>query len=146
MYYNNSDYLFLSNFVILVYCGAPTNGILHCDGVTKQMAVLLDQCTFTCIQGYSVQGPQSGTCLSSSSWSRGQPSCVPLNCPNKIFISNDTIVEPLNCRLTYLSQCRVYCTEGHSGDDVIYLCNVTSDPTVLDWVPIGGANPMCERS
>ena len=131
--------------IILAFCRAPTNGLLYCDGMTTRRANVLDYCTFMCNQGYSLRGHQSGTCFSSNTWSRGLPSCMLLNCPNRIFISNDTIVEPLNCRLTYSSQCRVYCTEGHSGDDVIYLCNATSDPAVADWVPIGGVHSVCER-
>ena len=33
-------------------------------------------------------------------------------------------------------QCTVSCIEGFTGDDVTYLCNVTSDPIMVDWVPI----------
>ena len=47
--------------------------------------------------------------------------------------------------MTYQSQCTVSCDEGFTGDDVTYLCNVTSDPTMVDWVPIGGVGVMCER-
>ena len=47
--------------------------------------------------------------------------------------------------MTYQSQCTVSCDEGFTGDDITYLCNVTSDPTMVDWVPIGGVDVMCER-
>ncbi|XP_065894420.1 P-selectin-like isoform X2 [Dysidea avara] len=126
-------------------CPAPENGVLHCNGVTTLSAFAEDRCTFSCNQGYELQGPQFGTCFTLDTWSRGLPTCAPLNCPDRIAISNDTFVQLRRCDLTYLSQCRLYCREGLIGDDVIYLCNVTSDPGVFDWVPIGGVHAFCER-
>ena len=49
------------------------------------------------------------------------------------------------CELQYQSQCTVSCDEGFTGDNVTYLCNITNDPTMVDWVPIGGVHVMCER-
>ena len=55
------------------------------------------------------------------------------------------MIVPSLCDMTYQSQCTVSCDEGFTGDNVTYLCNVTSDPTMVDWVPIGGEDVMCER-
>ena len=55
------------------------------------------------------------------------------------------MIVPSSCDMTYQSQCTVSCDDGFTGDDVTYLCNVTSDPTMVDWVPIGGLDVMCER-
>ena len=60
-------------------------------------------------------------------------------------MGTDGIITSPSCDMTYQSQCTVSCDEGFTGDDVTYLCNVTSDPTMVDWVPIGGAGVMCER-
>ena len=57
----------------------------------------------------------------------------------------DFVSSSSSCDMTYQSQCTVSCDEGFIGDDVTYLCNVTSDPTMVDWVPIGGVDVMCER-
>ena len=87
----------------------------------------------------------SGTCENTGSWSGGLPSCVLLNCPDRTEILADGVIVISSCGLQYQSQCTVSCNEGFTGDDVTYLCNVTSDPTMVDWVPIGGVDVMCER-
>ena len=105
-----------------------------------------DTCTFSCNAGYELQGSNNGTCLANQSWSGGDPICVPLNCTNRV-LENGVIVTLSSYRLQYQSQCTVSCDEGFTGDDVTYLCNVTSDPTMVDWVPIaiGGVDVMCIR-
>ena len=47
-----------------------------------------------------------------------------------------------SCSLVYQSQCTLSRDEGFTGEDVTYLCNVTSDPTMVDWVPIGVVDVM----
>ena len=69
---------------------------------------------------------------------------IPLNCSIDSS-SNRTVLKLPSCSLQYQSQCTVSCDEGFAGDDVTYVCNVTSDPTIVDWVPIGGVDVMCER-
>ena len=110
------------------------------------MGVEGDNCTFSCDPGYMLQeSVTSGTCENTGSWSGGLPSCVPLNCTNRIRTLRNDTMQPSTCRSQYQSQCTVSCNEGFTGDDVTYLCNVTSDPTMVDWVPIGGVDVMCER-
>ena len=60
------------------------------------------------------------------------------------MVSGGVVLSP-SCGLQYQSQSTVSCDEGFTGDDVTYLCNVTSDLTMVDWVPIGGVDVMCER-
>jgi len=124
-------------------CPDLTSGTLHCQsgGFT---GLLEDACTFSCNAGYELQGPNNGTCLANQSWSGGDPICEPRKCPNITVVADDIIILP-SCGLLYQSQCTVSCDEGFTGDDVTYLCNVTSDPTMVDWVPIGGVDVMCER-
>lgn len=142
------NYNYISNLAI---CRAPTNGLLLCDGITKSYARLGESCAFTCNQGYSSQGPQVGTCsciLSYFYWSGGLPTCARPNCSEIISLSNDTYtyLQQHGCnRLTYLSQCTIFCSEGHTGDNVTYLSNVTSNSGVVDWVPISGVHSACER-
>ena len=126
----------------LVQCPAPTNGNFYCcdeDGVS-----IRHTCTFSCNAGYELQGSNNVTCLANQSWSGGDPICVALNCNNRV-LAGGVIVIPSSCGLQYQSQCTVSCDEDFTGDDVTYLCNVTSDPTMVDWVPIGGVDVMCER-
>ena len=99
-----------------------------------------------CNTGYELQGPSSGTCLATQSWSERLPSCMPLNCTDMSGMLGDGILllSP-SCSLQFQSRCTVTCDEGFTGDDVTYLCNATSDPTMVDWVPIGGVDVMCPR-
>ena len=119
------------------------NGTLQCpNGATT--GVFEDTCTFSCNAGYELQGPNNGTCLANGSWSGGNPICEPLSCSDVTMITDGVMTSSL-CNMTYQSQCTVSCDEGFTGDDVTYLCNVTSDPTIVDWVPISRVDVMCER-
>ena len=106
-----------------------------------------DICTFSCNPGHSFRGITRGTCKSTGSSSGELPSCVPMNCTSSpdILVDDVRFIQSPSCSLAYQSQCTVSCDEGFTGDDVTYLCNVTSDPTMVDWVPIGGVDVMCER-
>ena len=131
----------------MIVCSAPHNGQVDCGRGLVNMGVEGDNCTFSCGLGYMLQGSvTSGTCENTGNWSGGLPSCVPLNC------SHDNLSVPANatvpsCDLAYQSQCTVSCNEGFIVDNVTYLCNVTSDPTMVDWAPINGIaiNHTCER-
>jgi len=109
--------------------------------------VFRDTCTFSSNEGYELQGPNRGTCLADQSLNRGLPSCVPKNCPDRILLLNNLVVSPIfpSCNLMYQSRCVLTCTRGFTGDSVTYLCNVTSNRTMVDWVSIGGVGVMCER-
>ena len=119
------------------------NGTLQCPNETTT-GVFEDTCTFSCNAGYELQGSNNGTCLANQSWSGGDPICEPLACFDVTMVA-DSIMTSSSCNLTYQSQCIVSCDEGFIGDDVTYLCNVTSDLTMVNWVPIGGIDVICER-
>jgi len=127
--------------LLLAQCPIPTNGSFQCPSGSAT-SLIGDTCTFSCNAGYELQGPNNGTCLADQSWSGGLPYCMPLNCSNLIYTS---VITPSSCELQYQSQCTVSCDEGFTGDDVTYLCNVTSDSTMVDWVPLGGVDVICER-
>ena len=133
-----------SDFFIVCY--APLNVQVDCGSGLVNMGVEGDNCTFSCDPGYMLQGSvTSGPCENTGSWSGGLPSCVPLNCTSRIRALRNDVIQPSTCVLQYKSQCTVSCDEGFTGDDITYLCNVTSDPTMVDWVSIGGVDVMCER-
>ena len=102
-----------------------------------------DSCSFTCDPGYGLIGSNTRTCQSDGSWSGIVTSCPPLNCSSQI-INNPTISQP-SCGQSYQSRCTLSCSEGYTRDDITYLCDVTSDPTIVEWVPIGGVDVMCEK-
>ena len=119
------------------------NVILQCPNKVTN-GFFEDTCVFSCNAGYELQGSNNGTCLANQSWSGGDPICVTLNCSDVTMVA-DNILTSSSCNMTYQSQCTVSCDEGFTGDDVTYVCNVTSNPTMVDWVPIGGVGVMCER-
>ena len=134
--------------VFMIECPALLDGHVDCGSGPVNIGLEGDDCTFSCDPGYMLQGSvTSGTCENSGNWSEGLPSCVPLNCSedNLSIPANATVLQSPSCGLAYQSQCTVSCDEGFTGDDVTYLCNVTSDPTMIGWVPIGGVDVMCER-
>ena len=135
---------------LLVLCHAPLNVQADCGSGLVNKGVEGDNCTFSCDPGYMLQGSvTSGTCENAGSWSGGLPSCVPLNCSqdNLSVPANATVLQLPSCGLAYQSQCTVSCDEGFTGDNVTYLCNVTSDPTMVDWTVIASKkmNHMCRR-
>ena len=82
----------------------------------------------------------SGSESGSESESGELPSCVPLNCSKNI--SDYATILP-SCDMKY--QCTVSCDKGFTEDNVTYLCNVTSDPTMVDWVLVSEVDVLCER-
>ena len=119
------------------------NGTLQCPNGTTT-GVFEDTCTFSCNAGYELQGPDNGICLANGSWSGGNTICKPLSCSDVTMITDGTMISS-SCNMTYQSQCTVSCDAGFTGDNVTYLCNVTSNLTTVDWVPISGVDVMCER-
>ena len=112
------------------------------------MGVEGENCTFSCKPVYMLQGSvTSGTCENNGNWSGGQPSCVLLNCPDthsEMLLLFGVIGSP-SCSREYQSQCTASCAEGFIGDNVTYLCNATSNLTMVHWVPMGGEHVICER-
>ena len=126
----------------VVLCGTQANVNFNClNGTTA--AVFEDICTFTCNAGYQLQGPINGTCLASGSWSEGNPICVALRCTSPPL--NNSQLQS-SCDTQYQSTCTATCNEGYTRNDVInitYLCNVTMNPNVVDWMMLDGA--ACQR-
>ena len=132
----------------MIVCSAPLNGQVDCGSGVMSIGLENNNCTFSCDHGYVVQGSvTSGTCGDTGVWSEGLPSCVPLNCSEDHLPipANATVLQLPSCGLAYQSQCTVSCDEGFTGDDVTYLCNVTSDPTLVDWIPLGRRDVICVR-
>ena len=124
-------------------CGTQANVNFNClNGSTD--GVYEDNCTFSCNAGYELQGSNNGTCLASGNWSEGDPICVALDCSTSPPLNNSQLQS--SCDIQYQSTCTATCNEGYTRDDVInvtYLCNVTMDPNVVDWMVLDGA--ACQK-
>ena len=114
-------------------CSVPSNGEADCDSELYIKHKSYDPC-------YMLEGSGSSENYNSGNGSGGLQYFTLLNCSKNIS-ANATILSPYN--ITY--QCTVSCDESFTGDDVTYLCNVTNDPTMVDWVSISGRNLICER-
>ena len=126
--------------VVIFHVYAATIYSVPSNGVDCNRYIILKSCD----PGYMLQGSGSGeVCQNSGSGSAEVPSRAPLNHSNSLPDSA-TILSPVSCsNLTY--QCNTSCNESFTGADVTYLCNAISDPTMVDWVPIGEIDVMCER-
>ena len=141
------------DFYCLYYflaCFAPHNGQIDCGNGLARMALEENNCTFTCDPGYMLQvNITNGTCQNTGNWSGGLPHCVPLNCSTEYLpVSYGAIVlQSSTCSPIYQSQCTVSCDYGYTGSNVTYLCNVTSDPAMVNWMIIGRTevNHICTR-
>ena len=63
--------------------------------------------------------------------------------------TNATVINSSSCGIKNHSICTVSCNEGFTGDNVTYLCNITSDdPIMFNWTVIDGtmSNQTCKRS
>ena len=124
-------------------CPAPINGNIQCSNGTTTI-LIGESCTFSCNAGYELQGSNNGTCLANQSCSGGDPICVALNCSTSPPLNNSQLQS--SCDTQYQSTCTATCNEGYTRDDVInitYLCNITMDPTTVDWMVVDGAT--CQR-
>ena len=132
----------------MVDCVAPPTGHGYCGNASISIELEEDNCAFICSPGCILSGNiTSEACENTGSGNEALPYCVPLNCTdlNVVLGASSAIVVPSLCGLQYQSQCIVSCDEGFTGNDITYLCNVTSDPTMVDWIPLGGVDVMCER-
>ena len=137
---------------VVSLCPTPLNGRVNCVSGLVDMGVEGGNCTFSCDPGYMLQGSvTSGICENTGSWSGGLPSCVPFNCSqdNLPVPANAIVLQLPSCGLAYQSQCTVSCDEGFTGDDVTYLCNISSDPNTVYWMAISNIEinhvHMCQR-
>ncbi|XP_065899767.1 CUB and sushi domain-containing protein 1-like [Dysidea avara] len=127
-----------------VQCPTLSNGSLLCpNGATT--GVFEDTCTFSCNGGYELQGSNNGTCLADQSWSGGDPICVVLNCSTSPPLDNSQLQLP--CDTQYQSTCVASCDEGYvtrnNVTSVTYLCDVTTNPDVVEWLLRDDAS--CQR-
>ena len=140
-----TEYIYICNYAIFlpVQCHQLINGNLDC--VNGSTGVFEDTCTFSCNAGYELQGSNNGTCLANQSWSGGDPICVALNCSTSPPLNNSQ--QQSSCDTQYQSTCTVTCNEGYTRNNVIsvtYLCNITMEPDVVEWVTLDGTS--CQRS
>ena len=137
-------------YITTAICSAPFNGQIDCGSGLVNIASEGDNCSFSCDPGYTLQGNiNDGTCKSTGNWSGGLPNCIPLNCSTEdIPVSNGAIVlQSPSCDPMYQSQCVVSCDTGYTGNNVTYLCNVTSNPTMVNWTTMNRVemNHVCTR-
>ena len=75
-----------------------------------------------------------------------------------LYCSNTSLPVPANaavlqlpsCGVAHQSQCTLSCKEGFTGDNITYMCNVTSENSTMahEWTIINGtlSDPHCKIS
>ena len=122
---------------LIVHCLAPSNGSIECPGPN---GFYQDNCTFSCITGYELQGPNNGTCLADGGWSGGDPICVALNCSTSPPLNNSQLQS--SCDTQYQSRCTTVCVDGYTGVGGSYTCVVTDEDTnSVGW----NGSTSCQR-
>ncbi|XP_065916114.1 uncharacterized protein [Dysidea avara] len=107
---------------------APNNGMIDCTGNMFE-----DTCTFSCDQGYELNGSENRTCRSDKIWSGTEAMCTKVSCPSLTAPNNGMI----DCTGNMSEDtCTFSCDQGFelSGSE-IWTCQ--SDQT---W---NGTDVMC---
>ena len=102
-----------------------------------------ENCTFKCNPGYRLVGNVNGSCTHNG-WSNEPSNCEPRMC-NRRGINRRNTMLPSPCTRQYQSNCTLSCKDGFIGDNVTYMCRLSSNNNSVIWVPINGAEIMCER-
>ncbi|XP_078666467.1 polycystin family receptor for egg jelly-like isoform X3 [Branchiostoma floridae x Branchiostoma belcheri] len=95
---------------------APTNGSLSPTGESTY----LDVVTFSCDQGYELDGSTSATCQGDGSWNASVPDCNAVQCPARAAPANGA-VSPTGA-VSYPNSVTFTCNQG-------YVLNGTADTT-----------------
>ncbi|XP_016148732.1 L-selectin-like isoform X3 [Sinocyclocheilus grahami] len=108
----------------LIHCPAldsPVNGELSCTSSFNYGS----KCSFSCVEGFRLQGASEISCTKTSKWSQEPPRCEAMVCPQ--------LPEPINGHMncsseepTFGTVCIFICHEGHQLEDPsneIVMCN-----------------------
>ena len=88
---------------------------------------------YSCEQGYEILGVAERVCLTDGTWSREEPSCVPVDCGPLEAPSNGSVSAPLT---VFESEATYACDEGHAlVGDAVRTCTAEA---VWD-----GTTPVC---
>uniref|UniRef100_A0A8C1S7B9 E-selectin n=1 Tax=Cyprinus carpio TaxID=7962 RepID=A0A8C1S7B9_CYPCA len=108
----------------LIQCPAldiPINGELSCTSSFKYGS----KCSFSCAEGFYIQGASEISCTKAAKWSQEPPRCEAVLCPQL----SDPVNGHMNCSSeepTFGTFCIFSCYEGHQLEDhsnKIVMCN-----------------------
>ena len=109
-------------FISLVQCYPPINGIVNCPN-RATIGVVGDTCTFSCKQGFTLQGPTSVTCLGNQSWS-GNPICVGSEGLYSLLLHFNTAKKIVMLQKYHLDGNWLYLRVTNDTTKVEFYCNV----------------------
>ncbi|XP_076997754.1 sushi, von Willebrand factor type A, EGF and pentraxin domain-containing protein 1 isoform X2 [Tamandua tetradactyla] len=119
----------------LVFCGEPPaikDAMFVGSNFTFGSTV-----TYTCMEGYTLVGPDTIECLASGKWSGGTQQCLAVSCDEPPSIEH---ASPETAHRLFGDIAFYYCSDGYSlADNSRLLCNAEGK-----WVPPEGqAAPRC---
>ncbi|XP_013376814.1 PREDICTED: E-selectin [Chinchilla lanigera] len=92
----------------------PQNGFMNCSDSSSGRFAFKSSCSFTCEEGFMLQGPPQIECTAQGQWTQPTPQCEAVTC--------DAVHQPLNSmmkctpsptgKFTYKSSCTFHCKEG----------------------------------
>ncbi|XP_019628225.1 PREDICTED: sushi, von Willebrand factor type A, EGF and pentraxin domain-containing protein 1-like [Branchiostoma belcheri] len=99
-----------------IQCGqlhAPAHGSISCNASNWYQS----ECTFTCIQGYILNGSPSRHCQNDKQWTGTEAFCEAITCARLNPLPN-VVAYPSNCTMSktsYLDSCIFSCKPGYSS-------------------------------
>ena len=86
------------------------DGTILCNGDSTD-----EICTYSCNQGFYLEGNEQRTCQSNEEWTGVEPQCLKFTCP-ELEIESSLLLE--QCENTVFSVCTVACKEESYVDGV----------------------------
>ncbi|XP_068547255.1 E-selectin-like isoform X2 [Anas acuta] len=79
-------------------------------------------CTFTCEEGFVLEGPDTLQCESSGNWTKEQPSCEAVTCPVPSIANGSVTCSHPSANVTWGTNCMFTCEEGFvlKGPDTLH--------------------------
>ncbi|XP_071897968.1 E-selectin isoform X2 [Anas platyrhynchos] len=111
------------NCELAVTCPAPSiaNGSVACSDPSANVT-WGNNCTFTCEEGFVLEGPDTLQCESSGNWTKEQPSCEAVTCSALTPIANGSVTcSNPSVNVTWGTNCTFTCEEGFilKGQDTL---------------------------
>uniref|UniRef100_A0A493U049 E-selectin n=1 Tax=Anas platyrhynchos platyrhynchos TaxID=8840 RepID=A0A493U049_ANAPP len=107
-----------------VTCPVPSiaHGSVNCSDPSVNV-IWGTNCTFTCEEGFVLEGPDTLQCESSGNWTKEQPSCKAVTCPALTPIANGSVTcSHPSANVTWGNNCTFTCEEGFvlKGPDTLH--------------------------
>ena len=123
---------------------APLNGNYNCSD--PAVGVTGDICSFSCDDGYDINGSVTRTCQDNSTWTGATTTCTKKSCPP--LQATETYLIARHCNAEFGSSCTIFCPYGYyngtNGADYYQeYCVLDNAGNQLEW---GNTETQCSKN